>query len=474
MKNVFVTASLFFSMSLCLTACGGKGNTSSPALVSIAINPPDAAITQGKAQQFTATGTYSDNSTRDLTSSASWTSSDAAIATVNTAGLATSRAAGTTTITAISGNISGQTTLTVNPLTLTAVKTVTLTTAAEGGSARPEIIATAKEIYVVYLGNITSGINRTFNVKIFDANLDSVITSTTIVSPSAQYGSPTDIRIASEGDSLYAFYETYSDGTGTTYLWGAKYDLNSDFTRTAFTGPIAMSGQMVNPPDGRELLNDPAPLIGPNSVFVITRYDTFLATTGNTIYRVREFSKDTLSQISSFDLDLSAAADGRGRVTSLLYWNNNIYMALATTVSDQGLMEGNDDGAQCDIVLVKMNPDWTFDPLTDVRTISAESNDRENYITGLRTDGTYFYMTYKQAVGIPGTTSGQQKAIIKIFDGNFNLLLKQEVKSVQWGGTNGGEIRPSLEILGNRIYSGQDASQGVGTGNAEIYIYEKN
>ena len=52
-------------------------------------------------QQFTATGTYSDNSTADVTTQTIWTSSNPAIATISSAGLATAVALGNTTI---SGN----------------------------------------------------------------------------------------------------------------------------------------------------------------------------------------------------------------------------------------------------------------------------------------------------------------------------------------------------------------------------------
>jgi hypothetical protein len=455
-----------------LLACNKGGDNSSPALVSIAITPSNSNVLVGNTQQFTAMGTYSDNSTTDLTSSATWTSSDTNVATVSPAGLVSSLATGSAMITAASGTILGQATLSINPMTLTAIKTVEVTTTSEGGSARPEMIATTDRLYVVYLGNIGSGTNRTFNVKIFDANLDSVVTSTTIVSASAQYGSPTDIRIAKEGLAAYAFYETVSNSSGTTYLWGAKYALNDTFATIASTKvPIATSTGIINPPDCHEILNDPAPLIGPNDVFVVTRYDCSLTTTGSTRYHVRGFNKDSLALTSSFDLDLSAAADGRGRVASLVYWNNRIYMALATTISNTGILEQSDDSAASDIVLVTMNGNWTFDPLTDVRTISSDqTNDRENYITGLRTDGTYFYMTYKQTV--PGSLNqpGQANAVIKIYDMDFNLLHKEIVKSTTWPG--GGEIRPSQEVYGATIYSGQDDSASAGTPNAAIYVYQ--
>ena len=46
-----------------------------PTLVSIAVTPANATNLVGATQQFTATGTYSDGSTQNITSQATWTSS---------------------------------------------------------------------------------------------------------------------------------------------------------------------------------------------------------------------------------------------------------------------------------------------------------------------------------------------------------------------------------------------------------------
>ena len=355
---------------------------------------------------------------------------------------------------------------------LTLTKQVSITTDTEGNSARPEVVATDSRIFVLYLGHIDGGEDtRSFDVKIYDIGLTSTVTSTTIVPPSADYGAATDIRTASEGQYVYAFYETST--TSTTYLHGAKYALNDSFDLAARAAePIASAKPVFETVEGDEILNDPAPLVGPDSVFVVTRLMSSIGMSGKTVYRVREFNKDTLAQIRQFDLDLSDVADGRGRVNSLLYRDNTIYMALATTVSDEGVNDQNlmsDDGALSDIILIAMTPDWTFNPQTDVRTISAEADDRENYITGLRSDGTNFYMTYKQAVGSP--PSGEQRAMIKIFDRDFNLLHREIVRSTVWG-ADGGEIRPSLEVYGSRIFSGQSTGAGQGTGNAAVYVYD--
>jgi CubicO group peptidase (beta-lactamase class C family) len=97
----------------------GSNTGTSPSLVSITITPANPSGIAGNTQQFTATGTYSDNSTKELTSSVTWASSNTAVATMNSAGLASMVAAGAATITATSGSVSGQTTLTVTSVVST-------------------------------------------------------------------------------------------------------------------------------------------------------------------------------------------------------------------------------------------------------------------------------------------------------------------------------------------------------------------
>ena len=77
------------------------------------MTPANPTIAAGLTQQFTATGTYSDATTANLTGSVTWASSNTAAATINSSGLATGVAAGTSTISATLGAVSGSTTLTV-------------------------------------------------------------------------------------------------------------------------------------------------------------------------------------------------------------------------------------------------------------------------------------------------------------------------------------------------------------------------
>ncbi len=84
-----------------------------PALLSIAVTPANSSIPNGTTQQFSATGSYSDGSTQNLTNSVTWGSSNTSVATINSTGLATAAGTGNTTISAFSGSVSGSTTLTV-------------------------------------------------------------------------------------------------------------------------------------------------------------------------------------------------------------------------------------------------------------------------------------------------------------------------------------------------------------------------
>ncbi len=93
-----------------------------PNLVSIAVTPGNATIPLGVLQQFTATGTYTDGSTQDLTASATWSSTTSSVASVTATGLATARMIGNTTITATSGAISGNTSLTVAAASLVSLQ----------------------------------------------------------------------------------------------------------------------------------------------------------------------------------------------------------------------------------------------------------------------------------------------------------------------------------------------------------------
>lgn len=85
---------------------GPQNKVSPPTLQSIALTPNPASVPHGSNFQFTATGTYSDGSTQDLTfGGLTWQSSNPAVATITNYGQAQNTNAGTTNITASLGGV---------------------------------------------------------------------------------------------------------------------------------------------------------------------------------------------------------------------------------------------------------------------------------------------------------------------------------------------------------------------------------
>ena len=114
MKTLPLCVALMFAGLL--AGCSSGSSNSAPTLTSIAVTPAMPSVAAGLPEAFTATGTYSNNTTQDLTATATWGSSNTAVATIAAGGAANTLIAGTTTISAsVSGStaVMGSTTLTV-------------------------------------------------------------------------------------------------------------------------------------------------------------------------------------------------------------------------------------------------------------------------------------------------------------------------------------------------------------------------
>jgi uncharacterized protein YjdB len=90
-------------------------------LSSIAVTGPYASLATGSAEQLAARGTYSDNTTQSLTTSATWQSSDSTIVTVSGLGILTALKAGTAVVTASANGISGTMSITVSAASLSSI-----------------------------------------------------------------------------------------------------------------------------------------------------------------------------------------------------------------------------------------------------------------------------------------------------------------------------------------------------------------
>jgi len=129
----------FAALFLLALAAGCTGFFVNPTLTSLAVLPTTASVIEGHTQQINATGTYNDGSTKDLTGSATWTTSDSTVATVSSGGLVTAAATiasppGTATITAASGTITATSTITVNTGPLLSIALTASTLSPTAGS----------------------------------------------------------------------------------------------------------------------------------------------------------------------------------------------------------------------------------------------------------------------------------------------------------------------------------------------------
>jgi len=110
------------SLGILLAACsgvknsqsGGGGQPGSASLTALAVTPPSATVATSGTVSLHAMGTFSNNTTKDLTASVTWSSTDANVASVSASGVVTGVATGVVTIGARSGNFTGSATLTVN------------------------------------------------------------------------------------------------------------------------------------------------------------------------------------------------------------------------------------------------------------------------------------------------------------------------------------------------------------------------
>ncbi len=115
---------LVLAFVLVSAACGSKGPTpptpvpgstqQTPTLTSVTVTSPNSAITVGQTEQFTATAIFSDSTTQNVNSTATWTSSNNSVATVSGSGLVNAVSAGSADIRAAFQGMTGSKTFQVN------------------------------------------------------------------------------------------------------------------------------------------------------------------------------------------------------------------------------------------------------------------------------------------------------------------------------------------------------------------------
>jgi hypothetical protein len=191
-------------------------------LSSISVTPATATIAKGTAQQFTATGTYSDGSTQDISTLVTWGSSNTTAASVSTPGLATGLAAGTTTISATLSGKTGSAILTVTEATLTSI-TVTPGTAKIPKGFKQQYTAT---------GNFSDGTTQNLTTQVAWTS-----SNTTVATISDAAGSNGLATVAAVGATTIT--AQFGTVTGTATLTGGSATLTKILVSPS--GPLNLS-----------------------------------------------------------------------------------------------------------------------------------------------------------------------------------------------------------------------------------------
>lgn len=226
-------------------------------LQSIAITPSSPSVGVGSTVQFKATGTYTDNSTKDVTSSVTWASSKTSFATiVATTGLATGVAAGTTQITAKQGNVtSSNDALTVTATVASSMDVVTHHyDISRSGANTHETILTTSNVNPTGFGKVAE-----FKV---DGQIDGQILYLSQVTIAGQ-GNKNVLYFATENDSVYALDADSMSGASATVLWKTTVHPSNE-------GPLVPSDAgcgYINPVG---VISTPVIDRGRNAIYVIS------------------------------------------------------------------------------------------------------------------------------------------------------------------------------------------------------------
>ncbi len=249
-----------------VAACGGGGDGAggvdraaggdraggapplSAAVTAVVVTPIDATVPIGATRQFTATASFIDGTSRDVTTLSAWTSDNTAAAGVGSdSGLATGASAGTAVIRAAFGGMSTSANLTVTSATLLSIALTPAAPTLPSGSTR-QLNAT---------GTYSDGSRAALTTVVTWSSSDSLVA--TILSSGIATGQSVGVATASAtlGSisssttltvTAAAPASTLALGTATSFglLAGTSITNNAGGT-TLVTGDIGSPSQTVDP-----------------------------------------------------------------------------------------------------------------------------------------------------------------------------------------------------------------------------------
>lgn len=432
-----------------LTATKGNVNATftltvtSATITDMTISPLTPSIPQGLSRQFTASGSFSNATTQDLTEDAVWTSSDPTVATVSTAAdgtvLAQALTVGATTISAAFDGITRETQLTV---TAPVVQSIAIE------PANPSVLSVSRKSFLAR-GHFSDGTTSDITSQVTWSSAQTSIatisttgTATTLVpgtaAISASLGSvsgSTNLRVT--GGNLTAIAVTPATPSlvpGTvarmtatgTFGTGQSRDISGMVTWTVANTAVAT---ITTPGGNLALLN----ALQTTTAQVDVKA-AFGAITGTTTLTVPTATLQSIT-IAPKTLDLSVASSNRFTVTGAYSDNTTRDLTLVATwtsadpavaaIGDAGNDKGRVSGLTASATPVTITA--TFDGKTDnTATVTVKQRTLQNLTitrsSTAQTAGSKVDFTVTANYSDNSTQDVTEDAVISIDPPNVALL----------------------------------------------------
>ena len=269
-------------------------NVGAKAITSISVGPNAASFALGTTQQFAATATYNDNSTADVSATATWTIANLAVATIDSSGLATSVASGATSVSASQSGVSGSAPFTVTIASGTAVNVPTW----HGDSFRSGLNSNELSLTTTNVSSQTFGKLFTYLVNGF-AYAQPVLASNVTINGSTH----NVVYVATESNDVYAF-DADNYGTGAP-LW------HVNVMQSGETADNPGSSSTLQPTIG--VTSTPVIDLNTNTLYVVSKQTP---KSGNSFWRLNALDITTGAQILGGPVVISASVPATNSASS--------------------------------------------------------------------------------------------------------------------------------------------------------------
>ena len=339
-----------------LSACGGGGggDATAPTLTSIAITPASATIVVASTANLTATGTYSNNSTADITTSVTWTSAAPSTASVGpNTGVVTGVAAGATTVTAtLSGITSNMASITVTASPLTGITVTPSSVSIDTGTTTA---FTATGTYAdLSTGNISGSVTwnssntaaATFSgstatgLSVGSSNITASLDGVTSNTATLNVVAPTLTAIAiTPASATMAKGLTASLSATGTYSSGPTADITTSVTLTSAAPSTASVGPNTGVVSGvavgtTTITASLSGITSPAANITVTAATlTSIAVTPTSI----SIAKGTTTPFTA----TGTYTDGTGDISGSVVWNSSTAAATFSGSTATGVSEGS-------------------------------------------------------------------------------------------------------------------------------------